>query len=196
MCVCVCVLSFSSLVCKIRIFSFILTFINCPPQRSHCSLFIWSTLMDNGSGWERPVPNTHTISLMVQTHTHTHRERAVNAISIAGIHMYGLACSRMHTVGRLYSTILFASFLTMTAVMDIIRDDCFKDWQWKEMNITVTCTHAHTHTKGANLNHGRLSCKPRFTSQLRELLFLFCLCPYRRPRLHKRINISKARRCE
>lgn len=41
--------------------------------------------------------------------------------------MYGLSYSRRHTEGQLYAAILFASFLTMTAVMDIIRDDCFKD---------------------------------------------------------------------
>ena len=60
--------------------------------------------------------------------------------------MYGLCYSRMHTEDQLYATILFASFLTMTSVRDIKRDDCFKDKQWKVMNITITITHTHTHT--------------------------------------------------
>ncbi len=55
--------------------------------------------------------------------------------------MYGLPYSHAHTEGQLYSTILFASFLTMTAVMDSIRDNCFRDLGWK-----VTHTHMDTNT--------------------------------------------------
>lgn len=49
--------------------------------------------------------------------------------------------SRVHR-GQLYATILFASSVTMTAVMDIIRHDCFSERQRKVMRIAVTSTHA------------------------------------------------------
>lgn len=58
--------------------------------------------------------------------------------------MYGLSSSYRHTEGCLYSTILFASFLTMATVMDFIRVDCFRRQQWKALNTISMLTHAKT----------------------------------------------------
>lgn len=65
--------------------------------------------------------------------------------------MYGPRCSRTDTEGCLCTAILFASFLTMTTVTDIIRDDCFRDQRWKVMNLAHI--HAHTDTDTDTVTH-------------------------------------------